>query len=264
MEPVRLIPTLLLRNGAFYKTENFARPRYLGDPFNILRLFNEKEADELCLLDITATREGRAPDFDTLEELAGECFMPLSYGGGLTNLADCRRILSIGFEKVVLNSVLAERPELISEVAAVAGAQAVAASIDVRRDADGTPRVWVCGGTRPLDAPPVDYAQRLAALGAGEILLTSIDREGTMAGYDLDLIEAVATAVNVPVIANGGAGGLDDLTAAARRGASAVAAGSMVVYVGRHRAVLINPPSYETLQEAMNRAAPPGADLNGR
>jgi imidazole glycerol-phosphate synthase subunit HisF len=260
MGSVRLIPTLLLKGEGFYKTVNFSRPRYLGDPLNILRLFNEKEADELCILDIAASREGRPPDFDKLQELADECFMPLAYGGGLTTLEECRRIFSLGFEKVVLNSVLASRPELASAVADVAGAQAVTASIDVRRDQAGAWRVWTHAGGRLLDAPAVEHAQRMAELGAGEILLTSIDREGAMTGYDLELIAAVAAAVDVPVVANGGAGCMDHLCAAVRAGASAVAAGSMVVYVGRHRAVLINPPGYEAFQAALaesERGDPP-------
>lgn len=251
----RLIPVLLLRGTGFCKTTGFSAPRYLGDPLNIVRLFDEKEADELCILDIEATGEGRGPRFETLEALADECFMPLSYGGGLRTVDDCRRILAIGFEKIVLNSALTEEPTLVSSIAAMAGSQAVVASIDARRASNGGWRVWSHGGTRPTGWEPAPWARHLAELGAGEILLTSVDRDGTMEGYDLDLIRTVADAVAVPVVACGGAGSMDDLVAGVVKGhASAVAAGSLFVFYGRRRAVLINPPSSEEFEEALARA----------
>lgn len=250
--PPRVIPVLLLKGGGFYKTSRFADPRYLGDPLNILRIFDEKEVDELCILDIEATPSGTGPNFDRLAALADECFMPVSYGGGIRSVEDCRRLLGLGFEKVVMNSVLAETPALLSSVAAIAGSQAVVASIDVRRTQDGGYRVWTQGGRHPTEFEPVAWARSLAECGAGEILLTSIDRDGTMEGYDLDLVQRVADAVRIPVVACGGAGSLEDLAAGIRDGhASAVAAGSLFVFYGRRRAVLINPPTTEAFEAAL-------------
>lgn len=262
--PPRVIPVLLLKGGGFCKTTRFADPRYLGDPLNIVRIFNEKEVDELCILDIDATLSGRGPQFAMLESLADECFMPVSYGGGIRSAEDCRRLFAAGFEKVVLNSALADDVAIVSAVAAMAGSQAVIASIDARREPDGSHRVWTHGGRRPTGETPVRWARRLADLGAGEILLTDIDRDGTMEGYDLDLVRTVADAVPVPLIACGGAGSMDDLVAGVLKGhASAVAAGSLFVFYGRRRAVLINPPTFEEFEAALVHAredAAPGDD----
>lgn len=251
----RVIPVLLLKDGGFYKTVRFSDARYIGDPLNTLRIFDEKEVDELCILDIKATELGEGPRFDFLETLADECFMPVSYGGGIRNAEDCRRLLGIGFEKIVLNSVLAATPSLVGEVAAMAGSQAVVASIDVRRDEGDRYSVWTHGGRNRLALEPVVWARQLAELGAGEILLTSIDRDGTGEGYDLDLVNRVADAVTVPVVACGGAAGMDDLVSGVLRGhASGVAAGSMFVFYGRRRGVLINPPSSREFAEALAAA----------
>lgn len=253
-EDVRLIPCLLLKGRGLVKTRRFKDPLYLGDPFNIVRVFNEKEVDELCLLDVEATRSGRPPNFDLLREIADECFMPMAYGGGIASYDDCARLFALGFEKVVINTRAVLDPSLPERVASAFGSQAVVASIDVRRGDDG-PRVWIEGGRRPTGLDPVELARRLADGGAGEILLTSIDREGTGAGYDLELIRSVASAVDVPVIAHGGAGSLADLAAGVREGgASAVAAGSLCVLYGRHRAVLINPPSQAAFQATLDAA----------
>lgn len=248
----RTVVCLLLKGKSFYKTTQFGDPVYLGDPLNIVRIFNEKEADELCILDIEASRTGEPPMFDFLARLAGECFMPISYGGGIRTVEDCRRLIGIGFEKVVINSRLDEAPEILSEVADRFGSQAVIASIDVRRDDQGKATVWTYGGTRQTGADPTSYARQAEALGAGEILLTSIDRDGTRAGYDLDLIRSVTEAVQVPVIACGGADSLEGLAAAVLDGkASGAAAGSLFVFYGPRRAVLLNPPTYEEFQAAL-------------
>ncbi|QCG93212.1 imidazole glycerol phosphate synthase subunit HisF (plasmid) [Azospirillum sp. TSA2s] len=249
---IRMIPCLLLKEQSFYKTTRFGEPRYLGDPINIVRIFNEKEVDELCILDIGATPEDGGPQFDYLAELAEECFMPLSYGGGISSVEDCRRLISSGFEKVILNTAAAETPELIGAVSSTFGSQAVVVSLDVRRSEDSQCTVWTRGGTCDTGEDPVTAARRAEALGAGEILLNAIDRDGTMAGYDLGLIQAVASAVQVPVIACGGARDIEDLVAASLdAGASAVAAGSLFVFFGRRRAVLINPPTYDEFQQAV-------------
>ena len=256
LDAPRMIPVLLLSGTGLYKTVGFDQRTYLGDPINIVRIFNEKEVDELCILDIDATRESRPPDYAYLTRLAEECFMPVSYGGGVRGLDEARRIIGGGFEKVVVNSRLAEAPEVVGDIAQVFGAQAVIASIDVRRCDDGRPMAWSHGASRPIGQDPVALARRLAGMGAGEILLTAVDRDGTMRGYDLDLVRSVADAVDVPVIACGGARSLDDLVAVVLDGhASAAAAGALFVFYGRRRGVLINPPTTEAFLQAVDRAA---------
>jgi cyclase len=248
----RVIPCLLLRGEALVKTVRFRDPAYIGDPVNTVRIFNEFEVDELVLLDIAATPEGKPPDFALLERIAGECFMPLAYGGGIRSLGEVRRILSLGFEKVVVNTSAAERPDFIRECADAIGSQSVVVSIDVRRALLGGREVRIASGTRAHRPSPEDWAKTVEELGAGEILLTSIDREGTWKGYDLDLLRSVTSATGVPVIANGGAGSLDDVEAAVKTaGASAAALGSMVVYQKRGMGVLVNFPDRAELERRL-------------
>lgn len=244
MTTPRVIPCLLLDGESLVKTTRFANPVYIGDPINVISIFSSLAADELLLLDISATREENGPRFDLLERVAEECFVPLSYGGGLATAEQVGRVIEIGFEKVVLNTSTALHPELLAETATRFGRQALVASIDARRHPDGTYDVAVRGGTEPLGIDPVTHAQTVLDLGAGEILLTAIDRDGTMSGYDLDLTAAVSSAVSIPVIACGGAGTRADLAAPVHQaGASAVGAGSLFVFKGRERGVLINYPS---------------------
>jgi cyclase len=228
------------------KTTRFSVPKYVGDPVNVVSIFNAFEADEIMLLDVRATTERRKPQFELIAQLAEECYVPLTYGGGLTSLDDIRRVLDIGCERVVLNTVVDTAPRLVTGAAETFGAQAVVASIDAKRTAEGYFEVFVESGTRPLEVDPVTYACRAEELGAGEILLTSIDRDGTMDGYDVDLLRSVSDAVTIPVIACGGAGSLEDIVEVVRLGgAAAVAAGSIWLYQGRNRAVLINFPRPE-------------------
>jgi cyclase len=229
------------------KTRAFARPQYLGDPINAVKIFNEKEADELVLLDIEATRRGHI-DFAWLEDIVSEAFMPVAYGGGVRSLDDARVLFSLGVEKVVLNTAAWETPRLIADMAAQFGAQAVVVSVDAKTNVWRRQRVYVRGGRTPTETAPRDFAVRCEALGAGEILLTSIAREGAFSGYDLDLVESVAGAVRIPVIAHGGAGSLDHFVPAVARGASAVAAGSMFVFAGKGEGMLINYPSQSDLE----------------
>ena len=243
MNRVRIIPLLLLDRGGLYKTVRFKNPRYVGDPVNCVKIFNEKEVDELVLLDYRATVEGRPPDFTKIAEIAGEAFMPMAYGGGIKIADDARRVFDAGFEKVVLNSVLFGTPGLIEEIAAGYGAQAVVASIDVGTTFFGRKKVRSVGGQKRTGLRPVDWARRVEDAGAGEILLNSIDRDGTWAGYDLDLIRSVSGSVNIPVVACGGAGSEDDLRRAVESGASAVAAASLFVYQKKGMGVLISFPS---------------------
>lgn len=245
MLAVRLIPCLLLRNAALVKTIKFGVPSYVGDPVNAVRIFNDKEVDELILLDITATAEGKRPPFKTIREIASECFMPVAYGGGVRTLEDIREIFSLGIEKVSVNSYAVQNPAFVRAAATRFGSQSIVASIDAKRSRWGRGyRVFSHGGRQDTGMNPVEWAVRLETEGAGEILLNSIDRDGTMEGYDLELIQQVTRAVRIPVVACGGAGRLEDFGLAVREGgASGVAAGSMVVYHGRNRAVLINFPS---------------------
>jgi cyclase len=251
MLKTRVIPCLLLRGAGLVKTTRFKDPKYVGDPINAIKIFNDKEVDELVLLDITASREGRGPSFSVIEEVASECFMPLAYGGGIHSVDDARRILQLGVEKVIFNTAGWRTPAVLTEASREFGAQAVVASIDVRRKLFGRYEVAVLGGSQSTGIDPVEYARRMEQAGAGEIFLTSIDREGTMDGYDLDLVRKVSSAVGVPVICNGGAGSLAHFTAAVGAGADAVAAGAMFVFHGPHRAVLITYPTHAELEKAL-------------
>ncbi len=247
----RIIPALLLRDESLVKTERFRRFRYIGDPANTVRIFNELEVDELAFLDITASRMGHGPNFELLADIASECFMPLSYGGGLRRFDDVKRVFDIGFEKVVINSFAHERPEFISEIARTYGSQAVVASIDVKRAFFGRERVMTHGGRKAQAPDPVSWAIEMERRGAGEILLTAIDREGTWEGFDLDLLRRVSDSVEIPVIAHGGAATVADLVGAVREGgASSVAAGAMVVFQKKDFGVLVNFPEREELERA--------------
>lgn len=242
----RIIPCLLLSEGRLVKTTRFRDPRYVGDPINAVRIFNEKQVDELVVLDIGASVNASAPDYSAIEEIVTEAFMPVAYGGGVRSVDEANRIIQLGVEKVVVNSAAVERPGLVQQIADRLGASTLVVSIDAARQDDGGYQVFTRGGTRPTGRAARAWAVDVAAAGAGEILLSSIDRDGTREGYDLELISAVARAVRVPVVANGGAGSLEDLARAIREGgASAAAAGSLFVFHGPHRAVLITYPSYE-------------------
>lgn len=243
----RVIPALLLQGQGLVKTVKFKDPKYLGDPINIVRIFNDKEVDELIFLDITATPERRRPPFEMLAKITSECFMPLGYGGGIRSLEDVKTLLALGIEKVILNTAAVELPELVTQAAEYAGSQAVVISMDVKRGLLGKYEVFTHSGTKATGLDPLRHAQEMERRGAGELFVNSIDRDGTMQGYDLDLIRRVAQAVGIPVIACGGAGNLQHLAEAIRAGASAAAAGSMFVFQGPLRGVLISYPSHEEL-----------------
>jgi cyclase len=240
----RVIPCLLLRGAGLVKTQRFKGAKYVGDPINAVRIFNEKEVDELMFLDIEATVGGSRPNLEMLRNIASECFMPLCYGGGVRDLATIEAILKTGVEKVSLNTALIELPDLVRDAARIHGSSTVVASIDFKRGFFGTPEVHTRAGTRGAGVTPIELARRAEGLGVGEILLNSIDRDGMQEGYDLEVTRQVAEAVKVPVIACGGAGSLAHMHAAIHEAqASAVAAGAFFVFVGRHRAVLITYPT---------------------
>lgn len=247
----RIIPALLLRNESLVKTKNFNKFSYIGDPCNTVRIFNELEVDELVFLDIMATRAGRGPNFDLLADIANECFMPLGYGGGIRNFEDAKKILKMGFEKVILNSYAVENPEFITTVSKYFGNQAVVVSMDVKKDILGRKRVFTKSGRKNTGLDPVVWAREVEKRGAGEILLTSIDREGTWRGLDIDLIRTVTDAVNIPVIAHGGAGTIADIGNAVTKGkASAVALGNLIVFQKKDMGVLVNFPDKKALEKA--------------
>ena len=252
MLQTRIIPCLLLCGGSLVKTVNFKKPAYIGDPVNTARIFNELEVDELVLLDIEATNKNKKPDFKILAELANECFMPLAYGGGINNFEDAKKIFKIGIEKVVINTISYSNPSFITELAEHFGNQAVVASIDVKRNMFGKYHVFSNSGTKKQKIDPVSWAKDLERLGAGEILLTAIHQEGTWNGFDINIIEKISNAVNIPVIANGGAALIDDIGKAVKvGGASAVSLGSMVVYQNKGMGVLVNFPETEKLNRVL-------------
>jgi cyclase len=245
----RALPCLLLRNGRLVKTIGFDKPNYIGDPINAVRIFNDMEVDEIAVLDIGATPDGTGIPFELIGEMASECFTPMVYGGGVKTLDEARRILRLGVEKIAVNSAACADLSIVRGLSEAFGAQSVVASVDVRKRRFRGYAVYTHGGRKLLQATVVDWVRRLEEAGAGEILVTSIDRDGTMEGYDLDLVRLVSGAVRVPVIAAGGAGSVDDIAAVvAHGGASAAAIGSLAVYQGKNRAVLINFPTQAQLK----------------
>lgn len=237
----RIVPVLLLHEGMLVKTTKFKSPRYVGDPINAVRIFNEKEVDELVVLDMDPCRGDGSVALSMIEEIVSEAFMPVAYGGGVDSVETAKALVSVGIEKVVVNSAWQRRPELVTKLASVLGSQAVVGGIDVarkrRRDV-----VVTEGASRQTGLTAIEAAQRLVAAGAGEIFLNSVERDGTMSGFDLDSIRSVSDAIPVPLLACGGAGGFEDLRLALDAGASAVGASSMFVFHGKHRAVLITYP----------------------
>ncbi|AQR75542.1 AglZ/HisF2 family acetamidino modification protein [Sphingomonas sp. LM7] len=246
----RVIPCLLLSEsrGGLVKTMKFGKPKYVGDPINAVKIFNEKEVDELMILDIDATRENRGPDFDLIEQLASECFMPLCYGGGIRTAEEALKLFSLGVEKVSLQSAVARNPGIVREIADHAGEQAVVVSIDVKRGWLGKLQAFSATGVKPGQSDWRQAVRDAVANGAGEILLNAVDRDGTLAGPDLELIREASQIADVPLVAVGGISSLADIKAATDAGASAVAAGAYFVFQGPHRAVLITYPQYDQLR----------------
>jgi cyclase len=233
------------------KTVKFNHPSYIGDPVNAIKIYNEKEVDELILVDISATIENKPPSFSLITEIADECFMPLCYGGSIRSLEDVKKIFSLGVEKVAINSYAAENPQFIKRASEMFGSQSIIISMDVRKSILGSYTVYTNSGKKSLRLDPVSYARKMEGLGAGEILLNSIDRDGTWEGYDVDLLKKVTDAVSIPVIALGGAGRIDHFSDAVKSGASACAIGSMAVYQGKNKGVLINFPLREEIEKVL-------------
>ncbi|HLG35396.1 MAG TPA: AglZ/HisF2 family acetamidino modification protein [Bacteroidia bacterium] len=248
VEIPRVIPVLLLKNAGLVKTVKFKEPKYIGDPLNAVKIFNEKEVDELIFLDITASNEKRMPPLKLLADIAGECFMPFCYGGGIRNIEMIKEILNVGVEKVSINTYAAENPDFVRDAAEQFGSSTIVISIDVKRNFLGKYEVIANSGKVNMKQDPVRYAVEMSKCGAGELLVNSIDRDGTQNGYDIELIRKISKEVDIPVVACGGAGNLSDFKIAINEGGvSAVAAGSLFVFHGKHRGVLISYPSQKEL-----------------
>lgn len=243
----RIIPVLLYDDRDLIKTIKFKDRTYLGDPVNAVKIFNRKKIDELSVLDIGATKNHREPDFELLKDIASEAFMPLSCGGGITSVEQMHELLAIGYEKVVINSAFVTNPELIKNAANLFGSQSIVVSIDAKL-INGKYKCAISDGIEIVDKTPIELAQQAEALGAGEIIINSVDRDGMMHGYDIALVRSVVDAVKVPVVAIGGAGGIHDLKMVLDEGhAHAAAGGSMFVYYGKLKAVLITYPIEDEL-----------------
>ncbi|MBL8915462.1 MAG: imidazole glycerol phosphate synthase subunit HisF [Archangium sp.] len=236
----RVIPSLLLSGSGLVKTRKFRKPVYVGDPINAVKIFNEKEVDELFLIDIHASRERRGPNFALVESIVSEAFMPVAYSGGVRSYEDVRTLLRLGVEKVALNTTALDDLKLVRELSNAFGVQCIVGVVDVKRDFFGRAKVWSHAGRTPHETDPRRWMQALVEAGAGELLVQSVDRDGTLDGLDLDLLASLKGAVNVPVVAAGGARDERDLKAAFDLGYGAVAVGAKFVFIGPHRAVLIS------------------------
>ena len=248
MRRIRVIPVLTLLNEKLVKTIRFKNPTYIGDPINAVKIFNEKEVDEIVILDITATKEKRGPNYSKIEEIASEAFMPFAYGGGITTLNQIEKLFKLGIEKVLLNSVLETNMDLVTQAAKIFGSQSIIASIDVKKNLFGKQNAYKISGSTKIDIPINEYIKLLENAGVGELFINSIDRDGTYTGYDLALINQVSTKTNLPIVACGGASSINDFLPAIQAGVSAVAAGSMFVYTGATRGILINYPKQEDIK----------------
>lgn len=253
MLQTRVIPVLLLRNNGLVKTIKFDKHKYIGDPINAVRIFNDKEVDELVFLDIDASKQQRSPDFELVKSIATECFMPFGYGGGISNMEQITQLFSLGVEKVIINSAALHNPQLISDAARVYGGQSIVVSVDVTKNLLGKYKIYSHANVKTAANDAIDFVKKMEQAGAGEIMLNVVDKDGMMNGYDLAIIKKISDEVNIPLVACGGAQNMLDLKKAADAGASGVAAGSMFVYHGPHKAVLINYPSYNDLKKLFTK-----------
>jgi len=245
----RVIPALLLKNGGLVKTHKFKDPKYVGDPINAIRIFNDKEVDELMVLDIVASKEGQEPDYRMIELFAGECFMPLCYGGGIKTMEQADRIFNMGVEKISIQTAAIEDLGLIREVADKYGSQAVVISVDIKRTLFGGTKLYRSATSDTDKENWKTFLTRAVDAGAGEVLINAVDKDGTLSGPDLELIKEANSELDIPLIALGGVSSLEDIRLAVEAGASAVAAGAFFVFHGPHRAVLITYPKYEELEK---------------
>lgn len=241
----RIIPCLLVQNKGLVKTVNFSSPKYVGDPINAVKIFNEKEVDELVVLDIDATTKNLEPDYAMIQNLAAECRMPFCYGGGVKTVEQVKKIIKLGVEKVAISSAALNNPSLVSMIAEQVGSQSVVVIMDVRKNLKSENyELWTHNGKKNTEKSAVEFAQELEELGAGEITINSIDNDGVMKGYDLALVDKIRESITLPLTVLGGAGSLKDIEALiSRYGIIGAAAGSLFVFKGIYKAVLINYPS---------------------
>lgn len=239
----RIIPVLLLKNNGLVKSVKFSNYRYIGDPINAVKIFNDLHADELVFLDITATAEKRSIPLELIKDIAEEANMPFCVGGGIRTINNIQQILTLGAEKVVICSHAAENPDFVKEAADSFGSSTITVCIDVRKTLLGKEQIWIHGGTKSLDIELIEFAQLMQEKGAGEIIIQSINHDGTMKGYDIDLIKRVSAALTIPIVALGGAGSLEHMKKAYEEGhANGLGAGSLFIYQGPRHGVLINYP----------------------
>lgn len=251
----RLIPCLLVHNEGLVKTVRFRDGKYVGDPINAVKIFNEKEVDELIVLDIDATRLNKEPNYRRIENLALECRMPLCYGGGIKTLEQALRIFSLGVEKIAISSIAIENPEIITKIAQSVGNQSVIVVLDVKKKRfSGKYEIYTHNGTINTGKDPVEFARKAESLGCGEIVINSIDRDGMMTGYDIEIIEQIRETVSIPVTVLGGAGSIEDIGMIINRyGIIGAAAGSIFVFKGKYKAVLINYPNQKEKDELIKK-----------
>lgn len=248
MLKARIIPTLLIQNKGLVKTCQFKKPVYLGDPINAIKIFNEKEVDELVILDIEASKNGQGIDWGMLNRINREAFMPLGYGGGIRRIEDIRRIINLGYEKVILNSAVLANPQLIKDASEFIGSQSLVVCVDIRKILNGSFKVYSHVNRQNTNLDPLDYIKTLESMGAGEIIVHSVDKEGTYLGYEMNILKEISSQVRIPIIALGGASSLADIKSVLKTEISAAAAGSIFVFYGKLRAVLINYPSQEEIE----------------
>lgn len=239
----RVIPCLLMDGGRLIKTYKFQKPKYVGDPINAIRIFNDKEVDELILIDINASKNKTEPDFKLLEKISSECFMPLCYGGGINNIDQAKALFNIGIEKICIQTEFIRNPSFVKELSAQFGSQSIVVSVDIKKDFFRNYKVYSSVDRKLLKIPLIEHLKQIELLGAGEILMSSVDNEGTMSGMDTNLIKIGKKASSLPIIANTGVGSLDHIKEGFEAGAHAIAVGSFFVFHGPHKAVLITYPN---------------------
>jgi cyclase len=249
----RVIPALLLNQTGLVKTTQYKNPKYIGDPINVIRIFNEKEVDELLVLDISASKEKREPNYNLIKEIAEECFMPVTYGGGIQNLEQANKIFSCGIEKICIQSAVIYNPNFINDLVKYFGTQSIMISVDVKKNSFSLPCFFHASEEKILELDLFALIKDFVNAGAGEILLNAVDKEGTLSGPDLKLIQKVSQLIKVPLIASGGISSLSDIKAAIDAGANAVAVGTFFVYYGPHQAVLITYPKYSELEKLFTK-----------
>jgi len=250
----RVIPCLLLHKGGLYKTERFKKPTYIGDPINAIKIFNEKEVDELMFIDIDASSQGREPNYKIIEDIASECFMPLCYGGGIKTLDQMKKIYTLGVEKISISSQVINEPSFIKNASNIFGRQSIVVTLDIKKDFWGNKKIFINNGKKNTKLNYIDFIKKIEKLGVGEIVINSIDNDGMMNGYDIKLLKEIKENINIPLIALGGAGNLEHLSEAfSIAKVDAVACGSMFVYKGALKGILISYPTYEKIKKILEK-----------